>query len=112
MLFRSIGLLLKDRIGAHFKERQVELNLKYIDPSYIIRSVPASANDSLFCYQLGRHAVHAAMAGKTGMVIGRWHQHFVHLPMGLVTQGRRKVDPDGDLWMAVIEATGQPPTFG
>ena len=110
--YGDIGLFLKDRISRHFKEKETELNLKYIDPSYIIRSVPAAPEDRVFCYNLGRHAVHAAMAGKTGMVIARWHQRFVHLPMDLVTSGRRKVDAQGDLWRSVLESTGQPAKIG
>ena len=110
--FADIGLFLKEKIAAHFKASGTEANLKYIDPSYIIRAVPASPEDRIFCQTLGRHAVHAAMAGKTGMVVARWHQRFVHLPMGLVTRGRRKVDPQGDLWRSVLEATGQPLRIG
>ena len=110
--YGDIGLFLKDRLGEHFKAKKTELNLKYIDPSYIIRSVPAAPEDRVFCYNLGRHAVHAAMAGKTGMVVARWHQRFVHLPMELVTSGRRKVDPQGDLWRSVLESTGQPAKMG
>jgi 6-phosphofructokinase 1 len=111
-LHADIGVFLKSRITAHFKQRGIDANLKYIDPSYLIRSVPASPEDRIFCLNLGRHAVHAAMAGKTGMVIARWHQSYVHLPMSLVTRGRRKVDPTGDLWRSVIEATGQPVRMG
>jgi 6-phosphofructokinase 1 len=107
-LHADIGIFLKDKINAHFKERKIELNLKYIDPSYMIRSVPAAPEDRIFCLNLGRHAVHAGMAGKTGMIVARMHQRFVHLPMNLVTRGRRKVDPNGDLWRSVVEATGQP----
>lgn len=112
MLHADIGIFLRDRITRHFKERGIELNLKYIDPSYLIRSVPAAPEDRVFCLNLGRHAVHAGMAGKTGMVVARWHQRFVHLPMSLVTSGRRKVDPDGDLWRSVVEVTGQPARMG
>lgn len=104
----DIGLLLKDRINAFFQERRIECNLKYIDPSYIIRSVPANPQDNVYCSQLAQHAVHAAMAGKTSMLVGRWHGTFVHLPLELVTCGRRKVDPSGELWHAVLESTGQP----
>jgi 6-phosphofructokinase 1 len=111
-LHADIGSFLKDRINRHFKEKAIELNLKYIDPSYIIRSVPAAPEDRVFCLNLGRHAVHAGMAGKTGMVVARWHQRFVHLPMSLVTRGRRKVDPNGDLWRLVVELTGQPAKMG
>ena len=107
-LHEDIGVFLRDRINAYFKIREKDLTLKYIDPSYTIRSVPAAPEDRVFCLNLARHAVHAGMAGKTGMVVARWHQRFVHLPMSIVTQGRQKVDPHGDFWRSVVEATGQP----
>ena len=96
-----------DRVIAVRIKRRIEVNLKYIDPSYTIRSVPASAQDNVYCLRLAQNAVHAAMAGKTGMLIGQWHSTFVHIPFELVTQGRRRVDPSGDLWQAVLECTGQ-----
>jgi 6-phosphofructokinase 1 len=108
---KDIGLFLKKRIEHYFKERSTEVNLKYIDPSYIIRSVPASAQDSGYCIRLAQSAVHAAMAGKTAMLVARWHGHFVHLPIPLATAGRRRVDPRGDLWQSVLESTGQPANF-
>ena len=86
----------------------MECNLKYIDPSYIIRSVPASPQDNVYCSRLAQNAVHAAMCGKTGMVVGRWHGTFIHLPLDVCTKGRRKVDPGGELWHSVLENTGQP----
>jgi 6-phosphofructokinase 1 len=104
----NIGEFLKDKITQFFKSRRIELNLKYIDPSYTIRSVPASAQDNVYCLRLAQNAAHAGMAGKTNMLIGRWHGTFVHIPFGLVTNGRRRVDPTEDLWQAVLECTGQP----
>jgi len=104
----DIGAFLKDKICTFFKERRIECNLKYIDPSYIIRSVPASPQDNVYCSRLAQNAVHAAMAGKTGMLVGRWHGTFIHLPLEAVTNGRRKVDPAGELWYSVLENTGQP----
>jgi 6-phosphofructokinase 1 len=104
----DIGMFLKNKITDFFSERKIELNLKYIDPSYTIRSVPAAPQDNVYCSLLAQHAVHAGMAGKTDMLVGRWHGTFVHLPLDLVTHGRRKVDPKGELWTSVIEATGQP----
>jgi len=104
----DIGVFLKDKINEFFRKRRIEVNLKYIDPSYTIRSVPASPQDNVYCTRLAQNAVHAAMAGKTNMLIGRWHSTFVHIPFDFVTQGRRRVDPDGDLWQAVLECTGQP----
>lgn len=108
----DIGRFLKRRIEDHFHSIPIELNLKYIDPSYEIRSVPATPQDSLFCLRLAQNAVHAAMAGKTDLVIGRWHQHFVHIPLSAATARRRQVDPRGDLWLSVLQSTGQPAVFG
>lgn len=107
----DIGLFLKDRINHYFKSLGMEVNLKYIDPGYMIRAIPASPQDSVYCLRLAENAVHAAMAGKTKMVIGRRNNHYVHLPMTLVAQGRKQVDPCGDLWLAVLDATGQPAAF-
>jgi 6-phosphofructokinase 1 len=108
---KDIGTFLRDAINAHFQQREIELNLKYLDPSYHIRSVPASPSDSVYCWNMARNAVHAAMAGNTGMLVGRWHGRFVHVPMALATRQRKEVDPTGDLWISVVEATGQPLAF-
>jgi 6-phosphofructokinase 1 len=108
----DVGPWLRDRITAHFKDIGVELNLKYMDPSYAIRSVPANPHDSVFCVRLAHNAVHAAMSGRTEMLIGRWRGRFVHVPMSLAIRHRNAVDPHGDLWMSVLEATGQPRSFG
>jgi 6-phosphofructokinase 1 len=107
----DVGVVLRDRINKHFKARGVEITLKYIDPSYQIRSVPASAGDSVFCWNMARNAVHAAMAGNTEMIIGQWHGRFVHVPLPLVTRFRKEVDVREDLWLSVLEATGQPLAF-
>jgi 6-phosphofructokinase 1 len=107
----DVGSWLKDKIGAHFKAIPMEINLKYIDPSYAIRSVPANPHDSVYCIRLAHAAVHAAMSGRTEMVVGRWHGRFTHVPMSLTIRERYSVDPNGDLWMAVLEATGQPREF-
>ena len=109
--YGDIGMYLKDRINAFFKERRTEVNLKYIDPSYIVRSVPANAADNVYCSRLAQCAVHAALAGKTNMLVGRWHGSFVHLPLELVIHGRRKVDPTQELWHSVLACTGQPPAM-
>ena len=104
----DIGVFLRDRISAYFKEKGTEANLKYIDPSYIIRSVPANSQDARLCDGYARNAVHAAMAGKTDLIIGDWYSVFVHVPIPAAVAGRKKVDPESDLWHAVISATGQP----
>lgn len=104
---QDIGLFLKDAIISHFKKKNISISLKYIDPSYIIRSLPANSNDHVFCSFLGRDAVHAAMAGKTKMLIGHWNNHFVHIPMEASAGKRKKVNPCGKLWHSVLESTGQ-----
>jgi 6-phosphofructokinase 1 len=82
--------------------------MKYIDPGYTIRSAPANPNDSIFASNLARHAVHAGMSGRTGLLVGLWHGEFTHIPLGAVLDRRKAVDPEGDLWLAVLESTGQP----
>ncbi len=104
----DIGAHLKDRICAHFESRKIPLSLKYIDPSYMIRGVPANAMDAVFCDELARYAVHAAMAGKTDVMIGRWHRSFTHVPLPLALSTTKRIDPDRELWLAVTETTGQP----
>jgi 6-phosphofructokinase 1 len=105
----DIGIFLKDTLGKHFKSKNIPVNIKYIDPSYIIRSVPANPEDSIFCGFLAQNAVHAAMAGKTGMVVGTWNNVFTNIPISLAVKERKVLRPDRSyLWRAVLAATGQP----
>jgi 6-phosphofructokinase 1 len=104
---KDIGLYLKEAMRAYFADKGIETSIKYIDPSYMIRSLPANANDRVFCNFLGRNAVHAGMAGKTSMLIGHWNNQFVHVPMKLIAQKRKNVSPKGSLWRSTLEATGQ-----
>lgn len=106
--FHDIGIFLRDQIHAYFKRMGTEISLKYIDPSYTIRSVPADANDSAFCLLLGQNAVHAGMAGRTDIVVGFWFNEFTHVPIALATSKRKKVDPEGWVWNSVLTSTGQP----
>ncbi len=103
----NIGELLKTSITAYFEAGGIACTIKYIDPSYIIRSVPANANDRVYCGFLGQHAVHAAMAGRTGMVVAKIMDRYVHLPLELVTRNRRRMNIRSGLWRAVLESTGQ-----
>ncbi|MBP7738086.1 MAG: ATP-dependent 6-phosphofructokinase [Spirochaetes bacterium] len=104
----DIGIFLKNEINRHFEKEGIEINLKYIDPSYIIRSAPPVPNDSIFCAQLGQFAVHAGMAGKTDMVIGLWNNIYTHVPIELAVSQRKVIDPASRFWHSVIDATGQP----
>jgi len=105
----DFGRYLRQRIVEDFAGAGREASVKYIDPSYTIRGVPANPYDSVYCIRLAHAAVHAAMAGRTDLVVGRWRGRFVHVPMPLVVSSRNQVDPHGDLWLSVLEATGQPP---
>jgi len=104
---KDIGMFLKGTILSYFHAKDIEVSLKYIDPSYMIRSLPANANDNVFCSFLGRDAVHAGMAGKTKLLVGRWNNHFVHIPMSASAGKRKKIDPREKLWLGVLGATGQ-----
>jgi 6-phosphofructokinase 1 len=106
--FGDIGIFLKEQINAYFTSTGMEVTLKYIDPSYTIRSMPANARDSAFCVLLGHNAVHAGMAGRTNMVVGFWKNEFTHLPISAAVSQRKTIDPHGRLWSSVIECTGQP----
>jgi 6-phosphofructokinase 1 len=108
VMLGDIGLFLRDTIKGHFSSRGTECNLKYIDPSYIIRSQPANPHDSVLCLLLGQNAVHAGMSGRTNMVVGLWNNQFTHVPIALATSARKKVDPEGWLWGSVLASTGQP----
>jgi 6-phosphofructokinase 1 len=107
-LHEDIGLFLRDSIRDYFKHRGVPINLKYIDPSYYIRSVPANSGDRVLSDQMARMAVHAAMAGKTDMLIGFWHNELIHVPIGTAIARRRQLNTSSDLWTAVMRSTGQP----
>ncbi|WP_022668727.1 ATP-dependent 6-phosphofructokinase [Desulfospira joergensenii] len=107
VILKDIGKFLKENISQYFKEKDIPISLKYIDPSYIIRSLPANANDSVFCGLLARDAVHAGMAGKTKVLISFWSNHYIHVPMEASAGKRKTLDPNGRLWQSVLEATGQ-----
>jgi len=103
----DIGLLLQDEIKSHFKTEKMEVNIKYFDPSYNIRSRRSNANDSMYCLRLGSNAVHAAMAGKTNMIVGLHLDRLVHLPISLIG-GRKVIDPQSWFWQTVLQSTHQP----
>ncbi len=105
----DIGVYLQDRLKDYFVQRHLEINVKYIDPSYLIRSMPANYNDRIYCGFLGQNAVHAGMAGKTGMLVSRWHGHYVHIPIQAAVGRLKEVDLNSPLWRSVLESTGQPP---
>ncbi len=110
--YGDIGVHLKERIANYFREEGIEIALKYIDPSYMIRSVPANTADRLLSDQMARYGVHAAMAGNTDVLIGHWNNMFVHVPICTAIAKKKRMEVTGDLWTSVLLATGQPPWPG
>jgi len=106
--YGDIGIFLRDAITNHFKQIGTDVTLKYIDPSYAIRSVPATAHDAAFCLLLGQSAVHAGLSGRTNMVVSFWNHQFTHVPISLAVSERKKIDPEDSLWSSVVASTGQP----
>ena len=109
---QDIGLFLAQEIRAHFRERELPLDLKYLDPSYYLRGVTANTEDAFLCDQLARNAVHAAMAGKTGIVLGSWYNMVTHVPVTLCTGEKKRLGESSEIWQSVLKATGQPVRFG
>ncbi len=106
--YKDIGLFLKEAIKEDLTKEGIPFTIKYIDPSYIIRSAPANPSDSRFCIQLAQHAVHAAMAGKTDAIVGYWNQNFILIPINSAVREKKHIDLEGELWWSVLETTGQP----
>lgn len=111
IILKDIGLFLREQIDKFFKTEKIPVIIRYFDPSYSIRSCAADAEDSILCDLYARNAVHAAMAGKTGLVIGYIHDSFIHVPVDLLTRKSRRIDLHGWEWRAALAATGQPEVF-
>jgi 6-phosphofructokinase 1 len=106
-LHEDVGTFLRDEIGSYLKARGVEHSVKYFDPSYLIRSVPARGTDPIFCLHLAQNAVHAALAGFSNLVVGYWHGEFTYIPIDLAVRARRKIHPNEQLWQSVLTSTRQ-----
>jgi 6-phosphofructokinase 1 len=106
--YGDVGTFLKERIQQYFARTGMAISLKYIDPSYAIRSVRTTAHDSAFCLLLGQSAAHAGMSGRTNMLVSFWNHQFTHVPISLAVTERKKIDPEGTLWSSVLASTGQP----
>ena len=107
----DIGVILKQAMVDHFKSIQLPVDVKYFDPSYYVRSVRANSDDAILCDSLARNAVHAAMSGRTAMVVSLWNSAFMHVPIVMATSGKKRVDPESTFWRSVLAATGQPRTL-
>jgi len=107
-IFLDIGQYLKKSIADYFSEEKFEYNLKYIDPTYMIRSIPANATDSIYCSFLAQNCVHGVMAGFTGFTVGLINTHYAYLPIYEVTTFPKHVNPTGRMWYRLLESTQQP----
>jgi len=112
VLHKDIGPFLTASIQAHFRRREFPANVRYIDPSYVIRSVPANCDDAQLCDRFARNAIHAAMSGRTDLLIGRWYNVFIHVPLPLATERKKQMSPESELWRSVVVTTGQPLRIG
>jgi len=108
----DIGVYLKQAIDGTFSEAGRRVSIKYIDPSYLVRSAPAGTADALHGTRLAHGAIHAAMSGRTAMLVGYWHGQLTHVPLTALAGRQRRVNPEGDLWWNVLETTGQPLDIG
>lgn len=108
----DVGPFLCEKILNYFGREGISVSVKYFDPSYVIRSVPANTDDAQLCDRLARNAVHAAMAGKTDLLVGLWYNTFVHVPISLVVRETKRLSPESEVWMSVLASTGQPAHFG
>jgi 6-phosphofructokinase 1 len=106
--YGDIGVFLSDAIKDHFKRIGTSITMRYINPGYTIRSIPATPHDSAFCLLLGHNAVHAGLSGRTNMVVSFWNHRFTHVPISLAVSERKKIDPEDALWSSVVTSTGQP----
>jgi 6-phosphofructokinase 1 len=104
----DIGGFLQERVKTYFKDRGIEAVVRYIDPSYMVRSLQAIPSDRMYCLRMAHAAVHASMSGRTGMLVGSWKSQLTHVPIEAVVTGRKSLDPESDLWLSVLESTGQP----
>ena len=60
--------------------------MKYIDPTYMVRAVPANAADSVYCAQLAHACAHGVMHGFTNFMIGTVGAQDVFIPLPLVVE--------------------------
>ncbi len=106
--FNDVGIYIRDGIKSFFESQKFPANVRYIDPSYMIRSSKALPSDSVYCTLLAQNAAHAGMAGKSGLVVGIWNNQFTHIPIEMAVQSRKAIDPESIFWLNVMGSTGQP----
>uniref|UniRef100_A0A2N9FZZ9 ATP-dependent 6-phosphofructokinase n=1 Tax=Fagus sylvatica TaxID=28930 RepID=A0A2N9FZZ9_FAGSY len=105
---RDVGLWISQKIKDHFTKRKMTINLKYIDPTYMIRAVPSNASDNVYCTLLAHSAVHGAMAGYTGFTVGPVNGRHAYIPFRRVIEKQNKVVITDRMWARLLCSTNQP----
>lgn len=108
VVLSDIGVYIQQKIKSHFKSIGVHSDVKYIDPTYMIRACRANASDAILCTVLGQNAVHGAFAGFSGITTGICNTHYVYLPVPEVIKSPRYVNPHSRMWHRCVTSTGQP----
>ncbi|KHG10318.1 6-phosphofructokinase 5, chloroplastic -like protein [Gossypium arboreum] len=104
----DIGVRIQQETKKYFKEIGIPADVKYIDPTYMIRACRANASDGILCTVLGQNAVHGAFAGYSGITVGICNTHYVYFPIPEVISHPREVDPNSRMWHRCLTSTGQP----
>ncbi|CAD7929591.1 unnamed protein product [Amoebophrya sp. A25] len=105
----AIGEFMTNAIKNYFKKLEEEVTVKYIDPSYMIRSVGPNSLDAYDCMVLSSGAVHGTMAGLTGFTVGMVNNHSCTIPIPLIERlSPRTLNPKGRTWERVLAITHQP----
>ena len=108
-ILEDVGRYLRNEIKEYFDQgTKKKIDLKYIDPTYMIRATETNTSDKIYCYVLAQGAVHAAFAGFTGITVGMVNTHTAYFPIDLIVSTTRQVDTHGKTWQRLISATNQP----
>lgn len=109
-VFLDVGGWLKSELKKWWaRDHETELfTVKYIDPTYMVRAVPANATDNLYCTMVAHSAIHGAMAGYTGFVSGPINGNYVYIPVEDVARAKNRVDTRDHKWAWVRSLTSQP----
>ncbi|XP_059450593.1 ATP-dependent 6-phosphofructokinase 4, chloroplastic-like [Corylus avellana] len=108
-LLLDVGLWLSHKIKEHFTDvKKMAINMKYIDPTYMIRAIPSNASDNVYCTLLAHSAVHGAMAGYTGFTVGPVNSRHAYIPISHVTETQNTVKLTDRMWARLLASTNQP----
>ncbi|KAK4415615.1 ATP-dependent 6-phosphofructokinase [Sesamum alatum] len=108
-LLEDIGIWIVQKIKDYFSnKRNMHVNLKYIDPTYMIRAIPSNASDNVYCTLLAQSAVHGAMAGYTGFTVGPVNGRHAYIPFHRITEKQNKVVITDRMWARLLSSTNQP----